>query len=404
MTTIFHNADLAPTNTGFETCVAAADNVVFYTGNWFAAYSTDGGDTFDAVSPYKMMELIPGQTFCCDQRTEYIPQIDTLVWVLQSKQGTIMLAVASPGDIASSKGRGWWYYNLSPSIFRLGADRFDFSQISYGNKYLYFTANRTNASGAILARFPLDLIEQRATLVGQFYKIDIPFICPCHNTLDVGWFGALESDSEVRVYSWEEDPAAFRSPPSTIAIATVPNTDFSSLTPDGDDWLPPTSKIQSIVTGAARTRDRLYLAWSAGRKFANGEASPIPQPHIEYVAIDMAQKVVEVQRYIWNRDFAFAWPSLAGNWGWQIQDHKIALSFCFGGGDRYPQHAVGILGEPPNLATTSGRTAGAGGHYNDARMYFPDTSRFIAAGFATAKDNSTPPTTVHHPHYVIFGS
>jgi hypothetical protein len=401
MTTIFQNVDLAPTNTGFETCAANAGDVAFYTGNWFAAYSVNAGNSFNAVDPYDMMKNLPGQTFCCDQRVEYIPTIDTFAWVLLSNEGTIMLAVASPSDIASSNGRKWWYYKLDSSTFRLGDDGFDYPQISFGRRYLFLTANPR--SGAIIARFPLTEIGQRATIFGQFIKADTPYVCPCHNTGNVAWFGALKSDSEVRVYTWEDDTAAWvfwfdRD------ITTIPNTDFSSFTRDGDDWLPPTSKIQSIVTGAARAGDRLWLAWSAGRKYANGQASPITQPHIEYVIVNVPQKAVEVQRYIWNRNFAFAWPSLAGNWGWQIQDPKIAMSFCFGGGrDLYPQHAVSILGDPPSLATTSGRTAGAGGHYNDVRMCFPDTRRFVAAGFVTAKDNSNPPNKVNHPHYVIFG-
>jgi hypothetical protein len=71
-------------------------------------------------------------------------------------------------------------------------------------------------------------------------------------------------------------------------------------------------------------------------------------------------------------------------------------------GNFYPQHGVGILGDPPLLATTSGQSAGAGGHYNDVKMCFPNTSQFVAAGFVAAKDNSRPPRIFDHPHYIIF--
>ena len=397
MAQIVQNIDLAPTHTGLETCAANAGDVAFYTGNWFAAYSTDGGNSFDAISPFDMMQFA-GRNFCCDQRVEFIPSINTFAWVLLSVEGPLMLALASPGDIKNTDGRKWTYYDITPSAFRLESDTFDFPQISFGHDYLYLTVNTIGSGGAIVARFPLNQIGERATIFGQFIKTDQWMVCPCHNTRDVGWFGTFKSDSEIRVFTWEEDPNAWVFW-FDVDIATVPTIDFSSLTPDGDDWLPPTSKIQSNITGAARARNHLWLAWSAGRKYANEEASPITQPHIEYVIIDVPQKTLAAQRYIWNSQFGFAWPSLAANWD---EDTKIALSFCYGGGNLYPQHGVGILGDPPLLATTSGRSAGAGGHYNDVRMCFPNTSQFVAAGFVSAKDNSTPPKIFNHPHYVIF--
>jgi hypothetical protein len=56
--------------------------------------------------------------------------------------------------------------------------------------------------------------------------------------------------------TWKELPSA----PVTwfdVDIATIPSEDWSSFTPDGDDWLPPTSKIGTEVTGAARSRQEL---------------------------------------------------------------------------------------------------------------------------------------------------
>jgi hypothetical protein len=189
-----------------------------------------------------------------------------------------------------------------------------------------------------------------------------------------------------------------------VNIATVPWLDFSSYTPDREDWLDPNTKIQNNITGAARSRNLLWLAWSAGKKYGDGRASPITQPHIEYVAIDVPQKTLAAnwvaQRYLWNPQFGFAWPSLAANGD---QDAKIALSFCYGGGNLYPQHGVVILSDLPLqlVGTTSGRSRGAGGHYNDVRMCFPNTSQFVAAGFVQAKDNRNPP--VNEPHYIVFG-
>ena len=315
-----------------------------------------------------------------------------------------MLALASPSEIKDSSGKFWTYYNVTPSTFRLPReDWFDYPQISFGDHYLYLTFNSVGSNKAIISRFLLSEVGDRAVLHGEFISADQWYICPCHNTGNVGWFGAMKSDSEIRVFRWDEPPA---SPVShfDVPISSVPTADFSSITPDGDDWLPTTSKIDWAITGAARSRDSLWFAWSAGKKYANEEASPFPHTHIEYVTVfiqdfGVGQAIMSVEHYIWNSRFAFAWPSLAANSG---PDSRVAISFCFGGGDFYPQHAVGLIDESPKKATTSGRSAGAGGHYNDIRTCFPNSADFVAAGFHTAKDDSTPPVLANHPHYVIL--
>jgi len=397
MTDIVQNVQLTPQ--GLETSAANAFDVAMFTANYFAAFSTDAGATFTEISPSGMMTLA-GDTFCCDQRVEYIPSIDTFVWVLQALEGPIMLAVASREEIRRSSGRAWTYYHLTNATFRLQNDQFDYPQVSFGRSFLYLTFDLIVEGGAIVARFPLSELERRATLNGRFLKTPESFVCPCHNTLEEGWLGALQSDSQIRVLRWSETSTSVNS--FVVDVSTVPSTDYSTMTPDNTDWLPPTSKIQANITGAARNRNHLWLAWSAGKKYADGTTSRIPQSHVELAIIDMASQSLAGQRYIWNRDFAFAWPSLAGNWGWDVSEAHVAIALSWGGPNDYPQHAVGILGDPPLLSTTSGPTAGSGGHYNDVRMCYPDAEQFVAAGAVAPKDTSTPPVVTNRANYVTF--
>ena len=46
------------------------DDAVFYTGNWYAAKSTNGGATFSYINPYTFFPSVNGG-FCCDQVTAY---------------------------------------------------------------------------------------------------------------------------------------------------------------------------------------------------------------------------------------------------------------------------------------------------------------------------------------------
>src|SRR5205085_2617638 len=67
-----------------EPSVAINGNVVFYTGNWYAAVSSNGGKTFRFIDPAKSFpNPNPHSKFCCDQVVHYISKIDTFVWLLQ---------------------------------------------------------------------------------------------------------------------------------------------------------------------------------------------------------------------------------------------------------------------------------------------------------------------------------
>jgi hypothetical protein len=93
-----------------EPSVAANANVVFYTGNWYAAVSTDGVVTFQFIDPAKAFRQFdpPNSHFCCDQVVQFIPQIDTFVWLLQYGPDTgdnmQRLAIAKTADVAQAVG------------------------------------------------------------------------------------------------------------------------------------------------------------------------------------------------------------------------------------------------------------------------------------------------------------
>lgn len=81
--------DLATQDTASHVCepsTAINDKVVFYTGNWFAAVSVDGGTTFKYADPFTTFPNPPGMSFCCDQVVHYIKSIDTFIWLLQYGQ------------------------------------------------------------------------------------------------------------------------------------------------------------------------------------------------------------------------------------------------------------------------------------------------------------------------------
>jgi hypothetical protein len=71
-----------------EPSVAVNKDVIMYTGNWYAARSLDAGKTFKYIDPFTTFPDPPNLSFCCDQVLNYLPSIDTFVWLLQYSSKT----------------------------------------------------------------------------------------------------------------------------------------------------------------------------------------------------------------------------------------------------------------------------------------------------------------------------
>src|SRR5262249_19205605 len=80
-----------------ETQAATNGPIVFYSANWFASFSTDGGASFTFVDPYTQFDPLDGG-FCCDQTVTYDPTRDLMIWQLQylwspsTNKGSYLLA------------------------------------------------------------------------------------------------------------------------------------------------------------------------------------------------------------------------------------------------------------------------------------------------------------------------
>jgi hypothetical protein len=107
---------------GWETSVGQAFKTIFYTGNSFAAYSGDGGQSYSPVNPYSLAKGV-GHRFAGDQSAHYVPVANTMVWILLADDGPVLMCLASPDDGTNSKGKSWTVYGLSGSVFSLGRHR-----------------------------------------------------------------------------------------------------------------------------------------------------------------------------------------------------------------------------------------------------------------------------------------
>jgi hypothetical protein len=96
-------ADLA----GTEPSEAQDGSTILFTGNRFAAYSTDGGASWKALSIDAVFGTFGTQQICCDPVVIYIPSIDRFAWIAQFRspdgqyRNASGLGLISPADLVT---------------------------------------------------------------------------------------------------------------------------------------------------------------------------------------------------------------------------------------------------------------------------------------------------------------
>src|ERR1019366_3979676 len=121
-----------------EDFLAQTGNIVFVTGNWFAALSTNDGGIWTYINPYADYP-----SFCCDQQVIADRGRDIILWFRQgtynpiTKQGDFKLSVIRTGRI----GATFCTYTVSPKDVNgaLTDDWFDYPRLAFTDNYLYIS-------------------------------------------------------------------------------------------------------------------------------------------------------------------------------------------------------------------------------------------------------------------------
>jgi hypothetical protein len=402
-----HDVGITSGSTTAEPSGTNGGGVVFVTSNWFAAYSTDGGNTYTQLNPTTVFPAdIVG--FCCDQIVQYVPSIDRFVWLLQGNGNRI--AVASPASIISSDGTAWTYWNLNPEVFgQPTGTGFDYPDLPVGNNALYMSWDvgwpacpAGCTSGRQVARTSLAGLQAGGTIEIDFTNPgDSTMAWGSHLMQDTGdeifWAGHNDN-THLRVFSLAEGSNNYFW--RDIGHSSWATGGISSTVPDGQDWLNKLSGFPgTAVIGTTRVGNQLWFAWSAGTD------SNFQQPHVEMLTLDRNNNFSKIQELqIWNNSYAFAYPALATN----SCTGEVGLSLEYGGNGNYENHVVGFWGDFVAYITTE-TNAGTNrfGDYVTIRQA-PATEAnpgnlFSAFGYGL---NTVPPPgtgTQTDIHYVLFG-
>lgn len=378
-----------------EPSVASHDDVVFYTGNWYAAVSLDAGSTFQFVDPFTSFPDPPGMQFCCDQVVHYISQIDTFVWLLQYGEdddgGNIQrLAFARTEDVAAGR---WRLFDIRPENLGMANHFLDFPDIAVGANMLYVTTNAFEGEdwrATALLRFPLQGIESGSvTAQSVISTTNFNFRVAQHCGERAFW-ASHRNTSTLRVFSWDE--AASQPVFRDVQVASWTDGPYMSRTPDNRNWL---GRADRRIVGATRADGQLWFAWGSN----SGGANNRPQPFVQIARLQEETFQVLENINLWHPDSAIFYAALSTN-----SRGEVGVSYMIGGGPRFPTHVVGILtNDRRETVAVTGQRGPAGhrwGDYLTVRRHSPDDRLFTATGYTLENGNGTNDAM---PHFVLFG-
>jgi hypothetical protein len=379
-TALDNSATNGDTSVVGEPSVGNSGDLVFQTGNWHAAASRDGGNTFSYVNPYTTFPA-SDRGFCCDQIVAYDPNRDLIIWLLQyvhdATRNRQRLAVARASDFDS----GWCYYDFLPEQFGWTGQWFDFPDLSVGASYLYLTTNVFTIASperftrSALLRLPLDPISQCGGFNFSFVADTDHFTFrPAQGITSTAYWAAHNNTSSMRVYSWDEGSDQYFY--NDVAVTQWNDLARRCPGPDGRDWC---GRSDSRILGAALSNTGLGFMWSAS------QGGAFPFPYVDVARVDPNSLTLIDQPIIFNRDFAFSYPAASPN-----GRGDLGLSLFAGGGPLFPTHVLGFVDDisPDGLllatvASTQGpNSSGDWGDYVTVRSHAPDGLTWIATGYS----------------------
>ena len=387
---------------GEPSCSINGD-VVFYTGNWYAAVSVDGGKTFKFIDPNNMAQANDpeGVTFCCDQVVNYVPPpIDTFVWLLQygprSGDNVQRLAFAKTDDVKAGR---WRTFDITTQALGAQGAFLDFPDLAVGANFLYMTTNifpSTNGgAGTAVVRIPLDSIAAGNPTAEKFISMDLFSFRVAQNCGDTAYFAAHRDTSTLAVFSWPENQA--QPVPKDVEVARWIGTNgYFSRTPDGRRWL---DRADPRLTGATLAGNELWFAWGV-----DANSNHRPQPFAQMARLNSADLGLIENVNLFDSDSAICYAGLATN-----ANNEVGVSYMIGGAV-FPSHVAGILsndrkslvagtGDRGPLPSQDG--SGEWGDFLTARPVFPARKLFAGAGYTLlGQQDGIQDAT---PRFVIFG-
>jgi hypothetical protein len=392
--------------------ISGADSpggIAIHTGNWYVDL-VDGS----TVTRYDPTSVFPAPLvggFCCDQVITYVRSINRFVWYMQydrdaSGDGGFRLAVATPAAVHTNFQTAWTYWDATDATFGESGKMLDYPDLSATDANLIGTTNVPGA-GRVVFRIPLQELTGAGSLSLQYVPTTaLPdsmfnFSHLAQHGVDAAFLAGHADNSTVRVMYLPDGSSTYSF--HDVGVSTWPNGPLSSVGADGTDWLDAPWGTTSIL-GAARTGERLWLAWTASSGAATTGGPNFPNAHVRVVSIDITAWTTAYEMQVWNPDYAFGYPFLDTN-----SRGEVAIIVGWGGHSNNANTAEGIIGDYVVwYHTASDVTPNRFGDFITVRRSGDGGTDgtgtdFAAFGYYTTHDSTRSSGYLFTPYYDVFG-
>jgi hypothetical protein len=402
---IFRNVMLTDPQTGGRTSSVGEPSVanngkhILYSGNWFAAQSSDNAATWTQIDPFSFFPPADGG-FCCDQTVHYDSSRDLTIWLLQyikqNNTNTLRIAVKTgPLDVAG----GWRRWDLKPQQVNpaWAGEWFDYNHAALSNNFLYVGTNAFRVSDnqwtrCVIFRIPLDMLATTAALTFETFVSTQNFSLRCvQGATTTMYFASHNSTRQIRLFAWPENSTSVTSRDINIK----PWVAGSMSAPVGNaNWL---ARCDSRITGAWIGDGLVGFMWTANQQTADR-----PRPFVRVVRISLPSQTLLDEPDIWNDQVAYAYPEAAAN-----MQGIPGITVFSGGGVQHPALLVGFWDDDGGAWRTA--TAGQSTHspadnkwgdYLTCRRHSPDGLGWVATGYTLDGGGARQDIV---PRYVHFG-
>jgi hypothetical protein len=388
-----------------EPSVGNMGNTIFYTGNWYAAISADGGQSFSYVDPANTLTPSINGGFCCDQLANYAPNQNMMLWGVQylkdGTSGTFRLARAV-GSSAVTNNQ-WSYYDFNPQKFGFpSGDWMDFPGMTVGATYVYLTSNifdnsGGSAVGSVVWRVPLSELAAGGSInYNYFTRTDVFSPKTTEGAGATMYWGTHLSSSRVRIFHWDDGQGTIFWDDIDINSYTALSQDGIATSPDGTNW-------------AAFADDRILGAWVAngviGFMWAAKQDASFPYPYVVVARFNQSSRALVSQNQIWSSQTAWLYPTASVN-----ATGNLAGLLFFGGGQFYPGSNIWISDDIQNgfspvalYGSTQSNAGPSRNRWGDYHTVHPhkDSPNTWVAGTFYLQDGGDNSNAV--PRYLWFG-
>ncbi len=413
-----------------EPSLDAHNDSIFWTGNGYAALSTDRGQAWGYVNPRDFPTANAG--FCCDQVVIYDPGNDIMIWLLQYHEdgttNTDRIAVAHGYELRPDLAwTEWTYYDFNPQHFGYPTNRwFDYPRMAVTDNFLYVTSVVSDIPdgyrrGSATWRIPLSELAAGGGINASGYPLDEHHLMPTLGPTDRMYFGTHIDNSSLRLFTWLDSSSSWST--STLTHDAYPSSDRFKhdcpTTEPGDLPGDPPINIcrwsDDRILGGWASSNIIGFMWNAADGLV-GQTS-FPWPYVEVVRYNESTLEKIDQPRIWSNSVAWIFPGVAPNFNGHIAGPIFAVS---GPSNLYPQLNLFIWDDyTPDPVTngwevyfvrgstnayfftdSKGKPRGRWGDYVTSRQYRAYSNTWIGAGFTMqgGADNKNA-----HPQFVWFG-